>query len=275
METKALTKREKLELEKFDYGDDFEQGFQDQSSDELLIPWVNILQDLSPEITGADGKAIDGAKAGEIINSVSKDRTNKLLFVPAFRVKSFIEWIPRTSGGGFVGVHDPESDLILRLRTATKFGLLKNPETNNDIVETITVYGFICEEAEPVEPAAISFTSSKLKVYRAWRTALNKITVLAGDTKRRPPLYAHPVNLTTVRETGKKGTYYNFVVTPTGGDSTMKVHDRILASMLAPTDARFLAAKELSRMVEAGTAKADVTKQDEGGASEGDGGGAF
>jgi hypothetical protein len=70
-------------------------------------------------------------------------------------------------------------------------------------------------------------------------------------------MFAHLVTITTDRETNTKGTYFNFkVVHPAGS---------IVASLLRPSDERYISAKALQEKVVAGMAAvaASQTSTDE------------
>ena len=51
----------------FDYGEYSHSGFEGTTVNDLSIPFINVLQPLSPEVTD---QTIEGAKAGDLLNSV-------------------------------------------------------------------------------------------------------------------------------------------------------------------------------------------------------------
>jgi len=50
---------------------DADQGTQNISQEDLALPFLKVLGQLSPEINKRDGKYIDGAEPGMIINTVT------------------------------------------------------------------------------------------------------------------------------------------------------------------------------------------------------------
>ena len=53
------------------FGDDAAKGFDNMTQDDLALPFVRILGQLSPQVTDGDAKYIDGAKPGMIYNTVT------------------------------------------------------------------------------------------------------------------------------------------------------------------------------------------------------------
>jgi hypothetical protein len=232
------------------------KGFEGQSRDDLAIPFIAVLQALSPAI-----EKLPGAKAGMLMNTVTEELYAPdlgVLFVPALTKHCFVEWVPRKAGGGFVAVHELGSEAVTKARAAsTEFGSFKVGE--NDLVETYYIYGVLCDEAVPVSMAVIAFTSTKIKVYKKFNTKVYTHLVPTPDGRRiNPPLFANLVRVRSFKDSSPKGEFYNFELVPAvGGD--------LKASLLAPTDGRFQAALDCKRLVESGAARAAFESQGEAG----------
>lgn len=69
-------------------------GFEDEESDDVIIPRVKVVQALSPE------RKDKIADEGDIINSLTKEKLNGKNFVPVFKFTNNILWHPREDGGG-------------------------------------------------------------------------------------------------------------------------------------------------------------------------------
>ena len=50
---------------------DAQQGAQNISQEDLALPFLKILGQLSPEVNKRDGKYVEGAEPGKIINTVT------------------------------------------------------------------------------------------------------------------------------------------------------------------------------------------------------------
>ena len=51
----------------------WQKGFDNMTQDDLALPFVRILGQLSPQVTEGDSKFIDGAKPGMIYNTVTSE----------------------------------------------------------------------------------------------------------------------------------------------------------------------------------------------------------
>lgn len=231
-----------------DYGDDAGKGFENQTRADITIPFLSVLQPLSPEVTN-----MEDAKPGMLFNTVTEelvDGKTGLVFVPAITNHIFVEWKPRETGGGFIGIHQVDSDVVKAAREAsTSFGDYKTPN-GNKLQETFYVYGVLSDEdQQPIGPVVIAFTSTKISVYKRWNTKVNMFTVKTpGGAKVRPPLFAHQVRITSVKEKNNKGEFFNFDLQPA-------VNGSVAESLLPPGAPLLEAAKELREMVAAGLAK--------------------
>lgn len=244
--TNDVAKQEANLPAKLDYGDDFGSGYEGMSQEDFSIPFLTVLQGLSPQVAGEN--PIEGAQVGKLFNTVSEemwDGKTGLIFVPACREHCFIEWLPRDQGGGYVGRHEVGSEIVTRAKqTAEQRNKLKT-EAGNDLIETFYLYGMAIDNVGDPAPVVIAFTSTKIKAYRHLMTRLNQVTV--GEKKQRPPLFANQVCITTVMEKNTKGTFANFKFSP--AKETFK------SSLLAPDDDLLALARGLKDVVHSGVAK--------------------
>ena len=186
-------------------------GFEGTTAKDLSIPFISILQSNSPQVENENPK---GAKPGMLFNTVSEELiTGDEGFViqPVHFEEAYVEWVPRDSGGGFVAVHDSKSEVVTtaeaqRGSDRTKKLLMTN---GHELIQTVYLYVLILDKAgkETNGFAVLSFTSTKLKIFRKWRTALFMI-------KGRPALFKHRAVVSTTKEKNDKGSFYNFKIAP-------------------------------------------------------------
>lgn len=267
--SKEVASKANTELAVFDYGSDAGAGFENQTSSDYSIPFLTVLQAMSPQVADPADGGIDGARPGMILNTVTGEffaGKDGLEFIPALTQHVFVEWVPREQGGGFVAIHDINSDVVKQGKANSKeFGKIRLAN-GNDLIETFYVYGVTSFDGEPQGMAVIAFTSTKIKVYKAFSTKINMFTLKAPNgSKQKPPLYAHALKLTTAKEKNNKGEFHNFSIAPAKGD--------IVSSLLRPDDPRFQAAKDCYDMVTAGAARASYETQDHTGGGGDTGGG--
>lgn len=243
----------------YDYGDDSGKGMENISKDDLTIPFLKLLQSMSPEIDDSTPQFLPDAKPGMFLNSVTQTLypgEKGVVFVPAITQHSFIEWKPIDQGGGFVGVHTPDSDIVKDAKAAsTKFGEYKTPD-GNELVETFNIFGVLADEdGDAVSMAVIPFTSTKIKPYKNFMAKLNMYQVKTpSGAKKTPPLFAHRVKLTAVKQKNTQGSFYNVVFSPAIGTTLGE-------SLLPPGDKLLEAGKACYDLIREGKANADFSKE--------------
>lgn len=240
--------------------DDYAQyegvGFENQTADDYAIPFINMLQALSPKVAEDPEKF----RAGNLVNTATGeiyDGKKGIVVIPVHTERQYVEWVPVDAGGGFVGVHAVSSDVVLQAKSkATSFGDLKTPE-GNDLVETFNVYVMIVDDAGDFSNAVLSFTSSKIKKYKNWMTTAKMIQVKLSDGRKiNPPLFAHKYRLAVVSEKNKRNqSYFNW-------DSIKFEGANAIEARISPTDPLFQAAVAFADMIKAGSAKADFKSMD-------------
>lgn len=98
------------------FKDDLDKGFENMTTDDMQLPFIRILGQLSPQITKGDAKYIEGAQSGMIYNTVTNelyDGEKGIEVVPCHYKKEFVEWRDRGDGPGApVAVHQPDSAII-------------------------------------------------------------------------------------------------------------------------------------------------------------------
>jgi hypothetical protein len=174
-------------------------GFEDFTQDDIAIPFINVLQKLSPQVDEDNALFIDGAKPGMLFNTVTDelfDKDKGIVVIPVHRVHQYIEWVPRDSGGGFVAAHDPTDPMIQQEKEVAAFGEMRSPD-GNDLVDTFTVYAIRVREDLTYEPIVLSFSKTQIGVYRKWMSRARSIVLRTPDGKRvTPPLFSHTYLLT-------------------------------------------------------------------------------
>ena len=241
-----------------DYGEYGDQGFEDQTSDDLAIPFLNVLQANSPQCEGEDAEA----RPGMFFNTVTGEHLSGkegVYIVPSKTDHNFVEWVPREDGGGggggFVGIHQLDSDIVAGAKeSAEEYGKYKTKE-GNDLVETFYIYGVLCsEDGEPLSPIILAFTSTKIKRYKAWSTSMNLFRPKDGKGNAvKVPMFAHYVKMTTFSDKNSYGSFYNVTLEAANGS--------IAESLLAPTDERFVQAKGFYDVIKSGAFRADFDGQ--------------
>ena len=217
-ETNTMVKKNEVALKKegalatsgYDYGEDAGKGFEGTKGSDLSIPFLGILQSNSPQVEDKDP---EGAESGMLYNTVTRELFKSdegVAFLPCHKEVAYVEWVPRNKGGGFVALHDPEGPEVANAiaeNGGTRMGKLEIGE--NELIETHYVYGLVlnAEGNQTQGFAVISFTSTKIKPFRDWTTAMYTL-------RGKPPLFANRAVIRTIKQKNEHGTYYNFRIDP-------------------------------------------------------------
>jgi len=257
-ETKALTTpMAGGELVPFDYGDDAGVGM-DITMDDLKIPFISLAQSDSKILDEDEEVYAPGGSPGMLFNGATREYTDELLLQLAVRRTTFIEWLP--DRGGFVAEHQPLDPIVTEARANAVSKYELRTEKGNELVETRSIFAIILNsDLAPIGYCIVGFTSSKMGPWRDYWTAIDTARV-----SKKAPLFAHTVRLTSKNDKNKKGDKFkNYVMHPARDVEGNLTSDPLLASvsgsMVAPTDAAYLAARELRDAVESGRAQADQT----------------
>ena len=247
----------------FDYGEDSGAGFEGTKGSDLSVPFLGILQSNSPQVEDKDP---EGAESGMLYNTVTRELFNGdkgVLWLPCHKEQAYVEWVPRAKGGGFVGLHDPAGEVVskaIQENDGEVFGKLSIGD--NELAETFYVYGLLLDEdlKETMGFAVISFTSTKIKPYRDWMTAMYTL-------KGRPPMFANRARIRTIKQKNEHGTYYNFRIDP--------AIDTWAKSLINPAENGSLLeeARDFRKMVTSGMARAAFETQNATGDGNSGGGG--
>jgi len=259
------------------------QGWDNVTAADIAIPFLNLLQDNSPQVKKASASKIDGAEAGFFIDSVSNEiyGDDGVIIVPVYTEPKVVEWIPRDEGGGgggLVGVYEFNGPEHARAKAAAGGDVTKmrSEDGSNELKETFYMYAMILASEDAVEftnsGVMIAFSKSKIKPYRIGMGRINKVKGSADL-----PLYCNRLRLKGVPDTGKGGDdYMNVQIEPIftdkGTDPDNVIASRIPGTLDGQTHPLLLTAQKFYEGLVGGTVKVDYAQQTEDGGSKTDGG---
>jgi hypothetical protein len=187
-------------------------------SSEMQIPFVRVAQSLSPQLNKKKGEYIEGLSAGDAYNTLTGEMwpgETGLVVVPCFQTTKYLEFVPRTSGGGFRGEISANDPILQRTSRDGSKEILPN---GNELVKSDQHFCLIVGEDGMTQPVVIDMKSTQLKVSRRWKTqiAMQKIKHPGTGAIITPPVFATLWRLNTVEETNDKGDFYNWAVEKVG-----------------------------------------------------------
>ena len=189
-------------------------GLEDTSSDDFAIPFLQLLQALSPQLNKNDGKYVKGAEQGNIFNTVTGDVADGdegLIVVPCYYNKKYLEWAPRESGGGLINTHDSRDILTKTVKNERGQFVLEN---GNYINETAHFYVMVCDADETEwTQAVIAMTSTQLSKARKWVSQMKQRRVKnSAGSMVEAPMFLFKYRLKTVAEQNDRGSWYGWSI---------------------------------------------------------------
>ena len=207
------------------FEDDANAGFQTMSQDDLALPFLKVLGQLSPEVNTRHAKHIQEAAPGMILNTVTNelyDGTKGIQVIPCFYKREYVEWKDRgESMGAPVGIHASDSEVVA---SARRDATNKDRLPNGNYIEN-TASHFVLLLGENPCTALITMKATQLKTSRKWNTMMMGIKLQGKDGLFTPPTYSHVYKLTTVQQSNDKGTWFGWDVSKIGPVKERAIYD--------------------------------------------------
>ena len=201
---------------------DANQGAQNISQEDLALPFLKILGQLSPEVNKRDGKYVEGAEPGKIINTVTNQLFDQVNVVPCHYKRQYIEWQDRgQSTGAPVAIHEADSDIISQ---TTRDKSYKDRLPNGNYLDN-TANHFVLQLGDTPQSALISMKSTQLKVSRKWNSMMMGLKMQGKNGLFTPPTYSHIYKLKTVQMSNDKGTWFGWDVEKVGPVTDKGIYD--------------------------------------------------
>ena len=198
------------------FEEDAAKGLGNIGQQDLALPFLKILGQLSPEVNKRDGKYVEGAEPGMIFNSVSGDLydgAKGIDVIPAFYKLEYVEWKDRGEGaGGPVAVHDSSSDIMSQTKADANY---KDRLPNGNYVEK-TASHFVIITGDSPTTALISMKSTQLKISRKWNSMMSGIKLKGKNGLFTPASFSHIYRLKTTQMSNDKGTWFGWDVSKVG-----------------------------------------------------------
>ncbi len=223
--SKALTKPKAAALAEFEVGQDIlaqdaaeGAGF---GKDDLAIPFLRVLQDLSPQVKKKDEGYVPGAAVGMLYNTVTKQlwegEEAGILVLPVHYTPSYIEWKP--ARGGFAQDHGADASIMQKTKRVEKEngGFVDQLPNGNIISKNGLYYLFVIdEEAGSFDMLAYPMGGTQLKKSRAWNTRMQSLKVESanGGPPFTPAPFYMAYRIKTAYESNDQGSWYGVNIEP-------------------------------------------------------------
>lgn len=197
-----------------DYMDaDSYRGQENVGIDDLTIPRLGLIQDLSPQRKKTDPQYIEGAEEGMLFNSVTNQLYgDKVTFVPCYMRKEWVIWKKQAAGGGFEGAFPTEAEAMAEFKErgydTETFSQDGNKVCAHEIIDMAQHFGIIIHDDGTTEEIVLSMSKSKMKVHRQFNTL---VKLAGGDRFSR----AYEIGVVADKNNADQD-FYNFSVSVLG-----------------------------------------------------------
>lgn len=212
--SKELTKKAETALIDI-MGDDAGIGLENVDKDSVAIPFLRVIQKNSPQVDEADAGFIEGAKAGQFIESVNSelfDGKKGITIIPCAFQRRFLRWGPRGEGG-FKGEMLPEQAAQLladgkcdyvdgRLYVKGPDGEI-NIKRDDRLVDTRMHFCLLETSGGPVR-VLLALSSTQIKKSKQLLAMLSSVKIGC----KTPPTFLNRVTVTTTPESNDQGSWH-------------------------------------------------------------------
>ena len=204
---------------------DANAGVENMSQEDLALPFLKVLGQLSPEVNKAHAKYKEGAEPGMIFNTVSGqffDGAKGVEIIPVHYQRQLVEWQDRgASTGAPVAIHNADSDIMSK---TTRDKSYKDRLPNGNYIEN-TANHFVVLVGKSPTTALISMKATQLKISRKWNSMMMGLKLQGKNGLFTPPTYSHIYKLKTVQMSNDKGTWFGWDVKMVGPIEDKAVYD--------------------------------------------------
>mgnify|MGYP003630314051 FL=1 len=187
-------------------------------SSEMQIPFVRLIQAMSPQLSKKKPEYIEGAEQGDAFNTVTSEiwkGEEGLKVVPCYQTTKYLEFVPRDLGGGFKGEIAPNDPV---LQQTTRQGAKEILPSTNELVKSDQHFCLIVSDDGSYQPAVIDMKSTQLKVSRRWKTqiAMQKVEHPKTGELVTPAVFSTIWKLSSIGESNDQGEWNNWQVEKVG-----------------------------------------------------------
>lgn len=170
------------------------KGSQNISTEDLATPQLKLLQLISPECSKRDAGYVEGAEAGMILNTATRELHNAVFCMNLHYKADYNIW---NSDDELVGVFESEEEAKAHIEAE---GL--DPHKNNIVRTPTHLLMLLDESGTPTGSALLYMSKSKDSVSRAWNTLIH------AEEKKGKARFGHIWRLDVVLATNKKNQEY-------------------------------------------------------------------
>lgn len=226
---------------------DTQDGFENVTARDVVIPRLTILQSMSPQLKKNKPEFIKEAKAGQFCNTATGIiLPDPLNLIPCFYAMVYLEWAPRDSGKGLVRNYGTDASILDKTERDDKN---KNVLSNgNYIAETATWFVLAQDEDGDWSQCFLPLSSTQLKNSKRWMTKLRNEKIARPDgSKFNPAIYYRAWQASITEESNNEGDWFGWAFEPADPINEIDSSKELLA-----------VAKEFCRQAKVGLVRGDI-----------------
>lgn len=227
-------------------------GLDQVRAEDMSIPFLRILAQLSPQVNKRDGAYVQGAEAGMIYDTVANEAfsgEDGVAVIPCYYNRRYVEWKPREKGGGYVNAYDADHPIV---KTTYRDDRGNDVLPNGNLLSNTAQFFVLRMDASGIpQRCLLTMTSSQLKKAKKWVTQMQSRTAMGRNGIYTMPAMSQVYRLRTVEERNDKGSWFGWEIS----------HERPLDLENAKERPIFMMGMDFSNSVKAGEVK---VKEDQG-----------
>lgn len=192
------------------YMGDQGRGSEEVTIQDITIPRLSMVQDLSPQRKKNNAEYIEGCEEGMLFNTVTLELyPSHVIFVPVYFRLEWLVWKHRDSGGGLQGVCATQEEAVALVAAHPLAGqMTEKNEPVLEVQDTAQHFGLIVDsDSLRATEIVVSMSRSQLKPSKQLNS---QIKIVGGDRFERY------YRLSAVQVDGARGEYYNWKVEQLG-----------------------------------------------------------
>lgn len=190
------------------------------STEDLAIPFLRVLQGLSPEVTKGSEKFIDAARPSMFLNTVSRevyDGDEGVIVIPVVFTPSFTEWWPRDSkqGNGIVKDWKTDASNMTRCKRDDR-GKDVTPEGTQMVRAGMYYILLVDPKTGATKQLVLTLSGTQLKKVKRWNSIIRELSIVVPGTEDMeggpkmftPAPFYMSYKMITVPEKNDKGSWF-------------------------------------------------------------------
>jgi len=193
------------------FAEDAGVGVDELSSEDLAIPFLKVLQKMSPELDD-----IEGARAGDLYNTVTKEVIkggDGVRVVNCAYTLQHIEWEPRGSGTGAPHAIYSAGDTLPKTERGDDNKDYVVDGSGRYLERTAQHYILLVDEDGITSQALLPMKATQLKKSKQWNSAMKSMKMKDGNGNLfTPARFSHIWHLESVSEENKNGSWHGWQI---------------------------------------------------------------